>query len=155
MAYKRVTRGPAYCRGIGVTRRILILPNRSLRPSGSTTVRNIGVIVVTVHDLERSSVNLVIPPPSIEIRKRSDRLSDPCGSNRSLGRLDSRVVLVVQSEVVGVFMSKEDVGDDVRGETIDDLVEEVGGGCETLRCIFVTAGDVTDDPDFLTGCFGG
>lgn len=71
-----------------------------------------------------------------------------------VGGLGGGVVGVVEHDLIFVGVAKEDPGDDVGRESIDNLVEEVGGVGERVGT--VPAGeDVGEDPDAFVGGFGG
>jgi hypothetical protein len=108
---------------------------------------------VCFHDIEGIRVDLVHAEAGVDVGERRDRGANPAGHEGMSGVLDRAIEGIVDHELVFVSVAEEDIGDDVRGVTGDDLVEVVGGVGERVGAIPARE-DVAEDPDALAFVFG-
>jgi len=80
---------------------------------------------VRIEDIECGRVNFVHAETGIQIRERRDRGSYPGRRERSIGANVRPVVSVEDRKLILVGVTKENISDDMWGETVDDLVKEI------------------------------
>lgn len=116
--------------------------------------RCVGRAGVGIVNVEVTSVDLIKSPCRRVALKRRQAGGDPGRDEGVGGCLDGAVLVVVDGLLVSVGVAKEDVGDDVGGVAVDNLVEEVGVRGEDLAA-GPSRGDVAEEPDTLGSVLGG
>ena len=115
---------PIRRRAVGVAGAVFELEDRAVRVQRWEGV-HVRVEGVGVVDVEGACVDLVEAEAAVEICQRGDAGADPPWCQCCVKGLDAAVVGVVDHLLVLVRVAEEDVGDDVRGVAVYDLVEEV------------------------------
>lgn len=129
MPERRVERsgcGPVGLRAVDVARGVLVFVGRTCSVQARKG-RDVGVVCVGFVDIEVARVDFVEAEPGIQVGERCDARPDPAGCEGVTCGLDGAVVGVVYHELVLVGVAKEDVCDDMRGVSLNDLIEQIGG----------------------------
>ena len=144
---RRPVRGGAVC----VARAVLVLKGWASRGQ-RWEFRYVGVEGVSIVDAEVASVDFVQAVSAIEIRKRRNARCDPSGVQHCGFADAGGIIGIVQEEEIFVGVAKEDIGDDMRRVSLNDLVEEISRIWNRVRSI-PTAEHVADDPNSLAAIF--
>lgn len=78
-------------------------------------------------DVEGGGVDFVHAEAGVEVGEGCDAGANPARGEGGVAGLDGAVVGIVDHLLVFVGVTEKDVGDDVGGVAVDDLVEEVCG----------------------------
>lgn len=116
-------------------------------------IRDVAEKCIRFVNVKVARVDLVETEPAVHVRQGCYTRDDPARRQGCGSVLDCAVVGVVDYELVLMSVAEEDVGDDVRGVAVYDLVEEVGRVGERVGAV-PSARDMADDPDAFVVVFG-
>ena len=114
---------------------------------------DVGIPSVGLVNLERASVYFIHPEAAVEVGEGRDAGTNPAEGLGIGGGSSGAVVCIVDHHFVFVGVAEKDIGNDVWGVAVDNLIEEVSWIVQRVRAI--PAGQhVPDDPDSLLRVFG-